>query len=74
MAHDEVDGQSLGFVDEYHLQGNLVARDGAARAVERALGAGDGAASATGRSTPTGTATAAGTTTARCGRPTATSS
>ena len=25
-AHDEVDGQSLGFVDEYDLQGNLVAR------------------------------------------------
>jgi uncharacterized protein (TIGR03118 family) len=24
--HDEVDGQSLGFVDEYGLQGNLVAR------------------------------------------------
>jgi uncharacterized protein (TIGR03118 family) len=26
VAHDEVDGQSLGFVDEYDLQGNLVAR------------------------------------------------
>lgn len=25
-AHDEVDAQSLGFVDEYDLQGNLVAR------------------------------------------------
>jgi uncharacterized protein (TIGR03118 family) len=25
-AHDEVDGQGLGFVDEYDLQGNLVAR------------------------------------------------
>jgi uncharacterized protein (TIGR03118 family) len=25
-AHDEVDGQSLGFVDQYDLQGNLVAR------------------------------------------------
>jgi uncharacterized protein (TIGR03118 family) len=25
-AHDEIDGQSLGFVDEYDLQGNLVAR------------------------------------------------
>jgi uncharacterized protein (TIGR03118 family) len=25
-AHDEVDGQSLGFVDEYDMQGNLVAR------------------------------------------------
>jgi uncharacterized protein (TIGR03118 family) len=25
-AHDEVDGQSLGFVDEYDLQGNLVGR------------------------------------------------
>jgi uncharacterized protein (TIGR03118 family) len=25
-AHDEVDGQSLGFVDEYDLQGTLVAR------------------------------------------------
>ena len=25
-AHDEVDGQSLGFVDEYDLEGNLVAR------------------------------------------------
>jgi uncharacterized protein (TIGR03118 family) len=25
-AHDEVDGQSLGFVDEYDLQGNLIAR------------------------------------------------
>ena len=25
-AHDELDGQSLGFVDEYDLQGNLVAR------------------------------------------------
>ena len=27
-AQDEVDGQSLGFVDEYDLQGNLVARVG----------------------------------------------
>jgi uncharacterized protein (TIGR03118 family) len=26
VAHDEVDGQSLGYVDEYDLQGNLVAR------------------------------------------------
>jgi uncharacterized protein (TIGR03118 family) len=26
IAHDEVDAQSLGFVDEYDLQGNLVAR------------------------------------------------
>src|SRR5262249_35484169 len=25
-AHDEVDGQSLGFVDQYDLQGNLLAR------------------------------------------------
>ena len=86
-ADDEVDGQSLGFVDEYDLRGEPGRARGAARAAERAVGHGDGAGvvrrsagvcssatSATVRSTRTGAATAAGTTTVRCAHATAASS
>jgi uncharacterized protein (TIGR03118 family) len=81
VAHDEVDGQSLGVVDQYDLQGNLVARVAqrgplhgpwASRWRRRRSAASaatcSSATSATARSTRSRGAAAAGTTTAPCGR------